>query len=113
MLLCSEILQSMRQFENTDKIFHGITTKILNLIQCGHIAIYELDGFIDNHNGMSPSGNIVGIISGAWDIILNGDNQGVLSAVTVTVRDYDVEAISGRITRCIIGQCVAVAINAL
>lgn len=59
MLLCSEILQSMRQLDNADKIFQGITTKLLNLIQVGHIAIYELDGFIDNHNGMSPSGNIV------------------------------------------------------
>lgn len=49
----------MRQFDNADKIFQGITTKLLNLIQSGHIAIYQLDGFIDNHNGKSLRGNIV------------------------------------------------------
>ena len=59
MLLCSEILQSMRQFDNADKIFQGITTRLLNLIQCGHIVIYQLDRFTDNSNGMSLSGKIL------------------------------------------------------
>ncbi|GBO52573.1 hypothetical protein APA_242 [Pseudanabaena sp. lw0831] len=59
MLLCSEILQSMRQSDNEEKIFQGVTAKLLNLVQVGHVAIYQLDKFIDRHNGMGISGKIV------------------------------------------------------
>ena len=43
MLLCSEILQSMRQSNDIDKIFREITTKLLNLDQAGHVSVYRLD----------------------------------------------------------------------
>ncbi len=59
MLLCSEILQCMRQPENIEKIFQEITTKLLNLVQSGHITIYQLDEFTDNYNGTVISGKIV------------------------------------------------------
>jgi signal transduction histidine kinase/CheY-like chemotaxis protein/HPt (histidine-containing phosphotransfer) domain-containing protein len=59
MLLCSEILQSIRHLDNLEKVFQGITTKLLNLVQNGHIAIYQLDEFIDNYNEMGISGKIV------------------------------------------------------
>ena len=59
MLLCSDILQSMRQSDNLDKIFQGITAKLLNLVQAAHVVIYQLDKFIDDHNGTRISGKIV------------------------------------------------------
>ena len=63
MLICSEILQSMRQCDNqcdsVEKNFQAITTKLLNLVQAVHVSIYKLDKFADHHSGIGISGKIV------------------------------------------------------
>ena len=63
MLICSEILQSMRHYDNqcdnVEKIFQTITTKLLNLVQAVHVSIYKLDKFADRHSGIEISGKII------------------------------------------------------
>ncbi|MEA5477697.1 PAS domain-containing protein [Pseudanabaena galeata UHCC 0370] len=63
MLICSEILQSMRHYDNqcdnVEKIFQTITTKLLNLVQAVHVSIYKLDKFADRHSGIGISGKII------------------------------------------------------
>ena len=59
MLLCSEILQSMRQSHNSEKVFNEIVTKILDLLQIVHVSIYKLDKSINNHNRTEISGQIM------------------------------------------------------
>ena len=63
MLICSEILQSMRHYDNqcdnAEKIFQTITTKLLNLVQAVHVSIYKLDKFADRHSGIGISGKII------------------------------------------------------
>jgi PAS domain S-box-containing protein len=59
MLIFSEIQQSMRQYDNVEKIFQGITAKLLNLFQAGHVEIYQLAQFTDHHNGTGISGKSV------------------------------------------------------
>ena len=63
MLMCSEILQSMRHYDNqcdnVEKIFQTITTKLLNLVQAVHVSIYKLDKFADRHSGIGISGKII------------------------------------------------------
>ena len=46
-LLCSHILQSLRQSDNAETVFPEITAKILSLLQAVHVAIYKLDRITD------------------------------------------------------------------
>ncbi|WP_434685163.1 PAS domain-containing protein [Pseudanabaena minima] len=63
MLICSEILQSIRQydsqFDNIEKTFQAITTKLLNLVQAVHVSIYKLNKFADHRSGIGISGKII------------------------------------------------------
>ncbi len=59
MLICAEIVQSMRQSDDMEKIFEGITTKLLDLDQVGHVSIYKLDKFTDQPYGIEICGKIV------------------------------------------------------
>ncbi len=59
MLLCSEILQSMRQLRNLEEVFDEIATRLLNLLQVVHVSIYRLDRDMNNHSRTEIIGQIV------------------------------------------------------
>jgi signal transduction histidine kinase/CheY-like chemotaxis protein/HPt (histidine-containing phosphotransfer) domain-containing protein len=59
MLLYADILQSMRQSGNLAKVFQEITTKLLNLVQVDHVAIYHLDRLTSDRNETGINGKIV------------------------------------------------------
>jgi len=63
MLICLEILQSMRQYnhqcDNVEKNFQAITTKLLNLFQAVHVSIYKLNKFSDRHGKKEITGQII------------------------------------------------------
>ncbi|MFM7601212.1 MAG: PAS domain-containing protein [Pseudanabaena sp.] len=63
MLICSEILQSIRQYDSQrdsiEKTFQAITTKLLNLIQAVHVSIYKLNKIANLRSGIGISGKII------------------------------------------------------
>ena len=59
MLLCSEILQSMRQSDNVEEILKVVTIKLRNLVNAVHVSVYKLDKSPNNRIKKKISGKIV------------------------------------------------------
>ena len=99
MLICAEIVQSIRQSDDIEKIFEGITTKLLDLDQVGHVSIYKLDKFTDQPYGVEICGKIV-----ADAIAVNCEPYSLLQIENMLNQEYQW---AQDITRQIIGLYTA------